>query len=149
VVIGSAAVGNPQLIKDAAKYHPDQVVLSIDVFEGCVTFNGWREKTAFEPETFMAQFENDPLAAIVVTDIGADIGDTEEPLSLITLLAGQARTPVIARGLSRTLDDISRMKYVHNISGAIVGRALFDRSIDLADALDVARPEPEQTASFI
>lgn len=55
---------------------------------------------------------------------------------------------MIARGTVRSTDDVARLKYVHNIAGALIGRALLSRDVDLAEALDVARPVPEPTAEF-
>lgn len=149
IVVGTMAVTNPKSVKQAAKYHPDQIVLAVDVFKDRVMCDGWRTASAFSPEDFIANFADDPLAAIIITDISADIGETEQPLALITRLASQTRVPVIARGLSRSLDDLARMKYVPGISGAILGRALFDKSIAIEDALSLANEQPERVAEFI
>tara|TARA_R110000796_G_scaffold86806_17_gene187769 strand:- start:1205 stop:1579 length:375 start_codon:yes stop_codon:yes gene_type:complete len=124
-------------------------VLSVDVNEGQVVSDGWRQKSAFTPSAFLKAFENDRFDAIIVTDIDADIGDAEDSIALITQLASEARTPVIARGLTRGLDDLSRLKYVPHVSGALIGRALFDRSIDIEDALKVVKSEVEIRAKFI
>ena len=149
VVVGTLALHQPQLVKEAAKLYPDQIVLAVDVFEGMVVSDGWRQKSAFTPSAFLREFENDPFAAIIVTDIGAEIGDAEDSIALITQLASEARAPVIARGLTRTLDDLSRLKYVPFVSGALIGRALFDRSIDIEAALEVTKPDVEIRAKFI
>ena len=111
--------------------------------------HGWRSPSVFEPEDFIATFETDPLAAIIVTDIDADLEEADDALALVTRLAGIARAPVIARGLARSLDDISKLKYVPGISGAIIGRALFDRSVDLEEALAIAEAPLEPAADFI
>lgn len=149
VVVGTLAVTRPDLVKQAAKYHPDAVVLAVDVWNGHVTSNGWREESVIAPEDFVAQFSGDPLAAIMVTDISADIDGVEEPLALVTDLATRARTPVIASGLVHSLDDIARLKYVPGVSGAVVGRPLFSRAFTLAEALGVAGEPRGETAEFI
>ena len=149
VVVGTLALHQPDVVKEAAKLFPDQIVLAVDVFEGLVVSDGWRQKSAYTPSAFLKAFENDPLAAIIITDIDADLGDAEDSLALITALASEARTEVIARGFSRTLDDLSRLKYVPYVSGALIGRALFDDSIELEAALNVAKPELETRARFI
>jgi len=149
IIVGTLALHQPDVVKQAAKLFPDQIVLAVDVHEGLVVSDGWRQKSAFTPSAFLEAFSDDPLAAVIVTDIDADIGDAEDSLALITQLAGEARSQVYARGLSRTLDDLSRLKYVPFVSGAIVGRALFDGSIDFADALEMAKPEVESRAEFI
>jgi len=149
IVVGTLALQQPDVVKEAAKLYPDQIVLAVDVFEGVVVKDGWRQKSAFKPSAFLKAFVHDPLAAIIVTDIDADLGDAEDSLALITALAGETRTEVFARGLSRSLDNLSRLKYVPFVSGALIGRALFDGSIDFEDALEVAKPELETRAQFI
>ncbi len=149
VVIGTAAVLNPAMVEETAKYHPDAVVLAVDVFQGRVMSQGWRETSAFEPADFIAHFDTTPLAGIIVTDIDADVGDSDATLSLITSLAGCTRHPLIASGTVRGLDDISRLKYMGNVAGAIVGRALFRRQIDLGEALAVAAAPRARDAEFI
>jgi phosphoribosylformimino-5-aminoimidazole carboxamide ribotide isomerase len=142
IVLGTLAVQNPDLVKAAAKYNPDQIVLAVDVFNGKVTLNAWREQSAFEPDDFIAAFSEDPLAAVIVTDIDADIEDAENSLSLVARLAGLTRTPVIASGMVNSMDDLSRLIYVPHVSGVIIGRALLNRNVDLKTALALAVPEP-------
>ena len=149
VVIGTAALNQPDLVKAAAKYHPDQIVLAVDVYQGRVMTHGWRETSAFTPEDFIDYFKDDPLAAIMVTDIDSDLSDAEASLALVTDLAAHSRHPVIASGLVRTLDDLARLKYVRNVSGAVVGRALFNKSVDLGEALKLAARPIEEVAEFL
>ncbi len=148
VVIGTAAVTNPDLVRRVARYHPDAVVLAVDVSGGHVMSQGWRETTTFAPEDFIAHFEDSPLAALLVTDIDADAGDTDATLGLIAGIAEQTRTPVIASGLVRDLDDIARIRYLETISGVVVGRALFKHTVDLAQALALARDGGPPKADF-
>lgn len=148
IVIGTLAARDPDLVKELAKYYPDQIVLAVDVWQGQVMTNGWREVSAIAPEDFIAAYAGAPLAGIIVTDIDSDIEDLDAQLGLISGLAAQARTPVIASGLVRSADDIARLKYVPNIAGALVGRALFRKTLTLSEALDVAQPAPEPVADF-
>jgi len=148
VVLGTLGVTRPDLVKQAAKYHPDTIVLAVDVLDGSVTSHGWREKSAFPAAGFIAGFDDDPLAAILVTDIGAEVGDVEEPLALVSELAGLTRAPVIASGMVHTLDDLARLKYVPHVSGALVGRALFSKAFELEEALALAA-EPSRRAEFL
>ncbi|WP_071672768.1 1-(5-phosphoribosyl)-5-[(5-phosphoribosylamino)methylideneamino]imidazole-4-carboxamide isomerase [Nioella nitratireducens] len=149
IVVSSLAVQNPDLVKQAAKRFPDQIVIAVDVYKGGLMSDGWRSTAAITPADFIAAFDEDPLAAILITDIDSDIEESDGSLGVISGLADGARAPVIARGLSRSLDDIARLKYVPHISGAVIGRALFDKSIDLCDALAVANARPGPTAEFI
>lgn len=149
VVLSSAAVQNPDVVKEAAQTWPDRIVLAVDVYQGKVMAGGWRTQSAFEPGSFIRNFANDPLASVIVTDIDAAIEDADASLSLITQLATEATTPVIARGTVRGLDDISRLKYVPHIAGTIVSRILFDKSLSLSEALAVAAAVQEETAPFV
>jgi phosphoribosylformimino-5-aminoimidazole carboxamide ribotide isomerase len=149
IIVGTLAVIAPDVVKQAAKMFPDQIVISVDVFRGSVMSDGWRNPSAITPQDFIRVFEKDPIAAIIVSDIDADIEEADDSLALVTELAKIAKAPVIARGLSRTLDDLARLKYVPYVSGAIISRALFDHSIDLDEAMKLAEEIPEETAEFI
>ncbi|QYX56030.1 1-(5-phosphoribosyl)-5-[(5-phosphoribosylamino)methylideneamino] imidazole-4-carboxamide isomerase [Roseovarius sp. SCSIO 43702] len=148
IVVSTMAAHDPDLLRELAKYHPDQMVLAVDIFEGSVMTEGWRSKSAFDPAEFIKAFDTAPLAGIIVTDIDANIGDSDASLGLITRLAAETRHPVIARGTIRTVDDVARLRYVPNISGALIGRALMARDVDLAEALAIAQPSSEPTAEF-
>ena len=110
---------------------------------------GWRKSGAFDPGTYIDAFGDAPFAAIIITDIDSDMSDVDAQLGLIAGLAERAKAPVIASGVVRSADDIARLKYIRNISGALVGRALFRKSLTLSDALEVARPQSEPVAEFL
>ncbi len=148
IVIGTWAAREPEAVRELAKYHPDQIVLAVDVWQGQVMTEGWRQASAFTPEGFIDAFGDAPFAGIVVTDVDSDMEDVEAQLGLISGLAEKTRVPVIASGVVRNADDIARLKYIPNISGALVGRALFRKTLDLAEALAVAQPGPEPVADF-
>lgn len=148
IVIGSMAAHEPELLKELAKWHPDQIVLAVDVFEGSVMTEGWRTRSAFDPETYIKAFEKAPLAGIIVTDIDADIEATDGSIGVISGLAAATRHPVIARGTVRSVDDVARLKYVPNISGTLIGRALLSKDVDLEQALALAAAEREPVAHF-
>ncbi|SEO50321.1 1-(5-phosphoribosyl)-5-[(5-phosphoribosylamino)methylideneamino] imidazole-4-carboxamide isomerase [Salinihabitans flavidus] len=148
VVIGTMGVQDPDKVREIAKYHPDQIVLSVDIFQGHVMTHGWREASAIEPVTYLQAFDKSPLAGVIVTDIDADIEDQEGQLGVITKLASETRHPVIARGTVRGTDDVARLRYVYNISGTLIGRALLAKDVDLSEALAVAQPSVEPVAGF-
>ncbi|WP_299659902.1 1-(5-phosphoribosyl)-5-[(5-phosphoribosylamino)methylideneamino] imidazole-4-carboxamide isomerase [uncultured Ruegeria sp.] len=148
IVIGTLAAWDPSLVKELAKLYPDQIVLAVDVWQGQVMTEGWRSQSAFTPEAFIEAFADTPFAAILVTDIDSDMEDVEAQLGLISGLAEKSRTPIIASGVVRSTDDISRLAYISNISGAIVGRALFRKTVDLSEALNVAKSAHEPVAEF-
>ena len=111
--------------------------------------SGWNTPSAFGADDFIRAFDGVPLAGIIVTDIDADIEDTDGSLGVISGLAAQTRQPVIARGTVRRIDDVARLRYLPNISGTLIGRALLARDVDLAEALQVARAPMGKTAEFL
>ncbi|SFM27778.1 HisA/HisF-related TIM barrel protein [Shimia aestuarii] len=148
VVISTLAVQDPALVQEMAVRYPDQIVLAVDIYQGKLMTEGWRQTGAMDPADFVRAYEGVPLAGVIVTDIDADIGDQDGQLAVIAGIAEATPHPVMARGTVRSLDDISRLKYVANISGTLVGRALHAKDIDLAEALEVAKPMPEPKAEF-
>jgi phosphoribosylformimino-5-aminoimidazole carboxamide ribotide isomerase len=149
VTVGTLAARDPALVAELAKQHPDQIVLAVDVWQGQVMTEGWRQSGAFQPQTYIEAFGDAPFAAIIITDIDSDMSDVEAQLGLIAGLAERAKAPVIASGVVRGVDDIARLKYIPNISGSLVGRALFRKTLTLAEALEVARPQSEPIAEFL
>ena len=148
IVIGTLASQNPHLVKDLAKRHADQIVLAIDIYQGQMMTDGWRQPSAFSPEQFLAEFETTALAGIIITDIDSDISDSDGQLGMISGLAAKTRHPVIARGTVHQADDVARLKYIPNIAGTLIGRALMSKDIDLEAALKFASQAPERTAEF-
>ena len=149
IVIGTLATRDPELVQELARQHPDQIVLAVDVWQGKVMSDGWRSASAISPKDFIAAFGDAPFAGIIITDIDSDMEEVEAQLGLISGLAANATPPVIASGVVHNADDIARLKYIPNISGALVGRALFRKSIDLQEALAMAQPAPEPVAGII
>ncbi|MFD3191045.1 HisA/HisF-related TIM barrel protein [Sedimentitalea sp. HM32M-2] len=148
IVIGTMAAHNPALVRELAEHHPDQIVLAVDVWRGQVMTEGWRTSSALTPDSFISAFGDTPFAGIIITDIDSDMDEVDAQLGLIAGLAAHARSQVIASGVVRSIDDIARLTYVPNISGALVGRALFRKAVDLGEALAVAQPGPEPVAEF-
>ncbi|MEM6824057.1 MAG: 1-(5-phosphoribosyl)-5-[(5-phosphoribosylamino)methylideneamino] imidazole-4-carboxamide isomerase [Pseudomonadota bacterium] len=149
VVMGTIATRHPDWVKAMAKYYPDQIVLAVDVWNGQVMVDGWREACVIRPETLIAEFADVPLAAIKITDIDNDVDATEASLGVISKLAEASNAPVIASGLVHSINDIARLKYVPKIAGALVGRALVRGTVDLAEALEVAGEAKGRVAEFI
>lgn len=148
IVVGTMAARNPDLLRELAKFHPDQIVMALDIYEGAVVTDGWRERSSFAHDTFIAAFDSDPLAGIIVTDVDSHIDQRDASLSVITALAAATRHPVIARGTVASLDDVARLKYVPNIAGTLIGRALLAHDVDLAEAIALAGTPNEPVASF-
>lgn len=143
VVVGTLAAFNSYVVKQAAKLFPDQIVVAVDVLKESAMIHGWREPGAIKPLDFVKAYDSIPLAAMLITDIDANIEDAESSLALFEALGPVATSPVIASGVVRTLDDIERLKRIKCVSGAIVGDALFNKSITVEDALAAAQPKVE------
>lgn len=139
VVFSTSAVKNPSLVREAATKYPGKVVVSVDAREGRVVVEGWRETTAFTPIEFARQFETLDLAGIIFTDIDRDDDLPESSLAATTEMATELILPVIASGPVKSIDDISTLRYLPNIAGAITGRALFTGAFSLKEAIEVAR----------
>lgn len=148
VVIGTMAARDPDLLRALAKLYPDQMVLAVDIYEGHVMTDGWQSRSSFSPEAYVAAFDADPLAGIIVTDIDSSMRDRDASLGVITGLAAATRHPVIARGTVRTVDDVARLTFVPNLAGTLIGRALMARDVDLAEALEMAQAAGAPVAEF-
>ncbi len=149
IVVGTLAANNPHLVKELAEHHPDQIVLAVDVWKGHILIEGWKQQSAYTPDGFVDAFKGTPFAAVIVTDIDSDLDESDRSLGLISAIAERVKVPVIASGIVRTLDDISRLRLLGSVSGAIVGRALYHKTLDLKEALKEARPDTSHVAEFI
>lgn len=139
IVVGTCAIVDPELLHQLAAAWPRRVAVSVDVWNGRVAIHGWRTITSFEPIAFMDVLNKLDLAAIILTDIDRDVELPDSSFALTMQIGEAAVTPVITSGTIKTLDDISTVRYLPRISGAIVGRALVSGAFTLAEALAVAR----------
>ena len=135
VILGTAAVEDPDLVRQAAAAFPGRVAVGIDARGGRVATRGWAEETDVTATDLARRFEDAGVAAIVYTDIERD-GAMGGPNVEATLALAQAVSiPVIASGGVSSLSDLERLNATGAIAGAISGRALYDGAIDLGAAL--------------
>ncbi|MBU6508219.1 MAG: 1-(5-phosphoribosyl)-5-[(5-phosphoribosylamino)methylideneamino]imidazole-4-carboxamide isomerase [Alphaproteobacteria bacterium] len=137
VVLGTAAIKNPNLVRAACRRWPGQVALGIDARGGKVAVEGWAETSAVAALDLARHFEDAGAAAIIYTDIDRDGALQGVNVDATATLARALKTPVIASGGISSLDDIAALKAA-GIPGAIVGRALYDGRVDLKSALALA-----------
>jgi phosphoribosylformimino-5-aminoimidazole carboxamide ribotide isomerase len=137
VVLGTAALRNPELVRRAAADHAGRIVVGIDARDGRVAIEGWAETTELAVVELARRFEDCGVAAIVYTDIARDGALVGVDANAIAAVAQQIRMPLIASGGVSSLDDIAALKAreVDGIAGIICGRALYDGRIDPASAL--------------
>lgn len=141
VILGTAAVRNPKLVKDAARKFPGQVAVGIDARDGHVAVQGWAETTDMQAVELAKAFEGCGVAAIIVTDIARDGLKAGVNVGLTGELADAVSIPIIASGGVRDVDDLKALKARAGrpIEGAILGRALYDGDIDPTEALLAVR----------
>jgi phosphoribosylformimino-5-aminoimidazole carboxamide ribotide isomerase len=138
VILGSAAVKNPALVRQACRACPGRVVVGIDARDGNVATEGWAETSSIRARDLALSFEDAGVAAIVYTDIGRDGMLSGLNLEQTVALAASLATPVIASGGvggPQDLADLRRAAAGTRIEGVIVGRALYDGRVDPAAAL--------------
>jgi phosphoribosylformimino-5-aminoimidazole carboxamide ribotide isomerase len=140
VVLGTAALTDPDLVKAACRDFPDRVVLAIDARGGRVAVEGWAKTSDIGTLELALRFEDAGAAAILHTDIERDGALEGVNVAATAELARRLKTPVIASGGVASLADIAGLKAHESvgIAGAILGRALYDGRIDLARALEIA-----------
>ena len=135
VVLGTVAVKNPALVREACRTWPGKVALGIDARGGRVAVEGWAEVSDLDARALALRFEDAGAAAIIYTDIDRD-GVLQGPnVAATAALAKAVSTPVIASGGVSSIGDLQALAAEPGIAGAIIGRALYDGRIDLARAL--------------
>ena len=138
VVLGTAAVKDRHLVREACAAYSDRVLATVAARGERVVIEGWREETTFTPIALARGLEQAGIGEIVFVDLDRD-KDPKEYSLVRTMRMGEALSiPVISSGTVATLDDVAMLKYLPNIAGCIVGRALFRGTFSLADALATA-----------
>jgi phosphoribosylformimino-5-aminoimidazole carboxamide ribotide isomerase len=135
VILGTVAVENPDLVRQAARAFPGQVAVGIDARGGRVATRGWAEETGVDATDLARRFEDAGVAAIIYTDILRDGAMGGPNVAATAALARAVAIPVIASGGVSSLADLLALRDTGVIAGAISGRALYDGAIDLAAAL--------------
>ena len=140
IVMGSAALKDPEFVKDMAREFENGIVVAVDAKDGMVATEGWAEVSDVPVVDLARRFEDAGVAALLFTDIGRDGLLKGVNLDATVELARQVDIPVIASGGVKGLDDIHVLS-LHakdGIEGVITGRALYDGRLDLAAALSMA-----------
>jgi len=139
VVLGTVAVVDRLLIMEVCGRYPGKIVISITGKDGYAMIDGWRTQTSFTPLELAKSFENSGAAAVIYTDLDRLEGGKEVGLASTIEIGTQLDIPLISTGTVYTLDDVSNLSLLPNIEGVIIGRALFQGTVDLAEAIEVAR----------
>ena len=139
VILGTVAVENPALVRDAAKAFPGRIAVGIDARRGRVATKGWATETGVMATDLAASFQNAGVAAIIYTDIDRDGAMQGPNIEATEALAHAISIPVIASGGVSRMADLIALRDTGVIAGAISGRALYDGSIELQEALRVLK----------
>lgn len=140
VIIGTKAVSTPHFINDLCMEFPGHIIVGLDAREGKVAIDGWSRLSQHNLIDIARRFEKDGVEAIIYTDIGRDGMMSGVNVESTVNLARAINIPVIASGGITNLDDVRALGEVasEGIMGAVIGRALYEGTLDLAEALKLA-----------
>ena len=141
IILGTAALRDPALVRAAARDHPGRIAVGIDARDGKVAVQGWAETSDMDAASLARRFEDAGVCAIVFTDIARDGMMAGVNVAATMALAEAVSIPVVASGGVSGLDDIRALlaNGGKRIAGAVIGRALYDGRIDAGAALALAR----------
>lgn len=140
VILGTVAVENPSLVREAAAAFPGKIAVGIDARDGMVATKGWAEATSVVATDLAKSFEDAGVAAIIYTDINRDGAMQGPNIDATAALARAVSIPVIASGGVSSLEDLIALRDCGaKLDGAISGRALYDGALDLKQALAALR----------
>jgi phosphoribosylformimino-5-aminoimidazole carboxamide ribotide isomerase len=140
LVIGTEAIRNPKMVKEACREFPGRIVVGIDAKNGMVAIEGWTETTSVRAADLARRFQDDGVAAVNFTDIYRDGMQSGPNIEETRKMAEAVRIPVVASGGVSSIDDIRRLLPLETVGvvGVITGRALYSGSLDLQEAIAVA-----------
>jgi phosphoribosylformimino-5-aminoimidazole carboxamide ribotide isomerase len=137
VILGTAALRNPELVHEACRAFPNQIAVGVDARKGFVAVEGWAEATEIRADDLTKQFEDAGVAAVIYTDIDRDGLLKGVNVEATAALARTTSIPIIASGGLADKQDLVALAAVESdgVIGAISGRALYDGRLDAAEAL--------------
>jgi len=141
VIIGTEAIKNPKLVKDACKEFPGRIVVGIDARNGMVAIEGWTETTKIKAVDLAKQFEDCGVAAINFTDIYRDGMQTGPNIKETIIIAENVSIPVVASGGVSNIEDIKKLIQLkkNGVAGIITGRALYSGNLNLKEAIELTK----------
>ena len=144
VIIGTAAVRDPDFVREAARLYPGRIAVGIDARDGRVAVEGWAKVSDVSALDLARRFEDAGVAAIIYTDIARDGALTGLNIGATVALANAVEIPVIASGGLASIEDVRRLTAPDcaRLAGAIAGRALYDGRLDPRAALALLRSNP-------
>lgn len=137
IVMGTAAVTNTELLKMISTKHPMKISVGMDVRKGFLALKGWTDQTKLLAADFLEQIKTYPIKSIIFTDIDKDGTKQGVNLEETLKLASLSIVPVIASGGVANLEDIVSIQKTNTIKGVIVGKAIYDGSINLEELVKI------------
>ena len=141
VILGTAAIENPALVKELASKYPNRIIVGIDARDGKVATRGWIEESNVEATTLAKELSQVGIAAIISTDIATDGTLAGPNLDALRSMAEASAVPVIASGGVGCMADLLALLALepHGVSGVIVGRALYDGRVMLREGIEAVK----------
>ena len=138
IILGTVAVENPLIVKEAAKEFPGKIAVGVDARDGLVATDGWAKSTNIKATELAKSFEDYGVCSIIYTDINRDGAMQGPNVRATAKLANEVSVPIIASGGVSKLDDLIALKSCGaKLNGVISGRALYDGAINLQKALEI------------
>jgi phosphoribosylformimino-5-aminoimidazole carboxamide ribotide isomerase len=138
VILGTAAVNDEALLKEAISLYKEKIAVGADVKDGYIAIKGWLEKSTYTLDEFFSRMQSLGVKTIICTDISKDGAMKGTNLEMYDSLSKKYSTDIIASGGVSTISDIVSLRNL-NVSGAIIGKAYYTGAIDLQEALEVAK----------
>jgi phosphoribosylformimino-5-aminoimidazole carboxamide ribotide isomerase len=140
LVIGTSALTDPEWFRAACRQYPGRLVLGIDARDGRAATDGWLNTSDVTAIELAQQFAKEPLAAIIYTDIATDGMMRGPNIAAMAEMQAAVNVPIVASGGVTTLDDVARLATA-GLAGCVIGRALYEGTLSLEDAIRVAAGE--------
>ena len=137
VILGTAAVTDPDFLKEALERYGEKIAVGVDIKDGFVAIKGWTEKSQLTAEDFFVQMEKLGVSTVICTDISKDGAMQGTNRELYRLLSSKYSIRIIASGGVSSMEDISQLRQM-DLYGAIIGKAYYVGAIDLKEAIEVA-----------
>ncbi len=138
VILGTAAVTDPDFLKEAVTQYGKRIAVGVDIRDGYVAIKGWTEKSQLEAFAFCERMEQLGVSALICTDISKDGAMQGANHDLYQRLSSKFSMDIIASGGVSSLEDVQSLAKM-NIHGAIIGKAYYIGAIDLSEAIEVAK----------
>ncbi|MCX7913868.1 MAG: 1-(5-phosphoribosyl)-5-[(5-phosphoribosylamino)methylideneamino]imidazole-4-carboxamide isomerase [Thermodesulfovibrionales bacterium] len=137
VILGTVAIENPKLVKEAVKNYPGRILVSIDAKDSKVAIRGWVQSTKVEAIELALRMQDYGVAGLVYTDISRDGMLTGPNIEAIQEIVNISEIPVIASGGVSSIDDLKKLSEITKLWGVIIGKALYSGKINLKEAVDL------------